>query len=72
MQFDIQFNRCKIGAGMNIVKKPTVKQDELTAYLKQMLTKTEAEQFQPDIDFDEWLDAMFLLNSSIQKLERQK
>lgn len=57
---------------MNIVEKSNVKQDKITTYLKQILTKTEAKQFQPDIDFDEWLDTMFLLNSNIQKLERQK
>lgn len=57
---------------MNIVEKSTAKQDKITTYLKQILTKTEAKQFQPDIDFDEWLDTMFLLNSNIQKLERQK
>lgn len=57
---------------MNIVKQSTAKQDELTDYLKKTLAKAEAKQLQPDVDFDEWLDAVFLLNSAIQKLERQK
>ena len=57
---------------MNIVKKSTTKQDELTDYLKKTLAKAEAKQLQPDVDFDEWLDVVFLLNSAIQKLERQK
>lgn len=57
---------------MNIVEKSNAEQDEITTYLKQLLTKTEAEQFKPDIDFDVWLDTMFLLNSNIQKMERQR
>lgn len=57
---------------MNIVKKSTTKQDELTDYLKKTLAKAEAKQLQQDVDFDEWLDVVFLLNSAIQKLERQK
>lgn len=57
---------------MNIVKKSTTKQDELTDYLKKTLAKAEAKQLQPDVDFDEWLDVVFLLNSAIRNLERQK
>ena len=57
---------------MNIVKKSTTKQDELTDYLKKTLAKAEAKQLQPDVDFDEWLDIVFLLNSAIRNLERQK
>ena len=57
---------------MNIVKKSTTKQDELTDYLKKTLAKAEAKQLQQDVDFDEWLDVVFLLNSAIQNLERQK
>ena len=57
---------------MNIVKKSTTKQDELTDYLKKTLAKAEAKQLQSGVDFDEWLDVVFLLNSAIQKLERQK
>lgn len=57
---------------MNIVKKSTDKQDELTDYLKKTLAKAEAKQLQPDVDFDEWLDVVFLLNSAIRNLERQK
>ena len=57
---------------MNSVKKSTTKQDELTDYLKKTLAKAEAKQLQPDVDFDEWLDVVFLLNSAIRSLERQK
>ena len=57
---------------MNIVKKSTDKQDELTDYLKKTLAKAEAKQLQSGIDFDEWLDVVFLLNSAIRSLERQK
>lgn len=57
---------------MNIVKKSTTKQDELTDYLKKTLAKAEAKQLQQDVDFDEWLDVVFLLNSAIRNLERQK
>lgn len=57
---------------MNIVKKSTTKQDELTDYLKKTLAKAEAKQLQPGVDLDEWLDVVFLLNSAIRSLERQK
>ena len=57
---------------MNVVKKSTTKQNELTDYLKKTLAKAEAKQLQPDVDFDEWLDVVFLLNSAIRNLERQK
>ena len=57
---------------MNVVKKSTVEQDNITTYLKQMLAKAEAKQLQQDVDFDEWLDVVFLLNSAIRNLERQK
>lgn len=72
MQCNIRLNRFKIGVSMNIVKKSTTKQDELTDYLKKTLAKAEAKQLQPDVDFDEWLDVVFLLNSAIRNLERQK